>query len=299
LEAFAMIRSRSLRLMLAVVLVFVLSFPAFAGHGQVETPKKGILLVAFGTSVPEARVSLENIGEEVAKAFPDTEIRWAYSAAIIRNKIKRTENMIVPSPATALAQMGDEGFTHVAVQSLQTIPGQEFSDIKKTASAFNGIPKSISHIAVGTPLLNSPADVASMAKILPATVPAKRKKDEAVIFMGHGTHDPGNIYYPGLATYLSEEDSNIYVGTVEGYPALDNIIPKLKAKGIKTVWLMPLMSVAGDHARNDMAGAEDDSWKSILEKEGFKVQTVLKGTGEYDVVVAQWVAHLKKAFNSL
>lgn len=294
-----MIRCRSLRLMLAVVLVLALSFPAFAGHGQVETPKKGILLVAFGTSVPEARVALENIGEEVAKAFPDTEIRWAYSAALIRNKIKRTENMIVPSPATALAQMGDEGFTHVAVQSLHTIPGQEFSDIKKTAAAFNGLPKSISHITLGTPLLNSPDDVAAMAKILPTTVPAKRKKDEAVIFMGHGTHDPGNIYYPGLATYLQEEDSNIYVGTVEGYPALDTIIPKLKAKGIKKVWLMPLMSVAGDHTRNDMAGPEDDSWKSILEKKGFKVQTVLKGTGEYDVIVAQWVAHLKKAFNSL
>lgn len=294
-----MIRSRSLRLILAAALTLTIICPAFAGHGEVESPKKGILLVAFGTSVPEARVSLENIGEEVAKAFPDTEIRWAYSAAIIRNKIKRTENMIVPSPATALAQMGDEGFTHVAVQSLHTIPGQEFSDLTKTAKAFDGIPKSISHISIGTPLLTSPHDLAAMAKVLPATVPADRKKNEAVIFMGHGTHDPGNIYYPGLATYLQEEDSNIYVGTVEGYPALDNIIPKLKAKGIKKVWLMPLMSVAGDHARNDMAGPEDDSWKSILTKEGFNVKTVLKGTGEYDTVVAQWVAHLKKAFTAL
>lgn len=294
-----MIRSRSLRLILAAALTLTIICPAFAGHGKVEPPKKGILLVAFGTSVPEARVSLENIGEEVAKAFPDTEIRWAYSAAIIRNKIKRTENMIIPSPATALAQMGDEGFTHVAVQSLHTIPGQEFSDLTKTAKAFDGIPKSISHISIGTPLLTSPNDLAAMAKVLPATVPADRKKNEAVIFMGHGTHDPGNIYYPGLATYLQEEDSNIYVGTVEGYPALDNIIPKLKAKGIKKVWLMPLMSVAGDHARNDMAGSEDDSWKSILTKEGFNVNTVLKGTGEYDTVVAQWVEHLKEAVKAL
>ncbi|SIO13888.1 sirohydrochlorin cobaltochelatase [Halodesulfovibrio marinisediminis] len=292
-------RSRFLRLLLAVTLVLVLSFPAFAGHGHVETPKKGILLVAFGTSVPEARVALDNIGEEVAKAFPNTEIRWAYSAAMIRNKIKKTENMIVPSPATALAQMGDEGFTHVAVQSLHTIPGQEFSDITKTALAFDGMPKSISHVTVGTPLLNSPADVEAVAKVLPTTIPAERKKDEAVIFMGHGTHDPGNIYYPGLATYLQEQDSNIFVGTVEGYPTLDNIIPSLKAKGIKKVWLMPFMSVAGDHARNDMAGDEDDSWKSILKKEGFKVQTVIKGTGEFDAVVALWVAHLKEAFTAL
>ncbi|MCT4627336.1 sirohydrochlorin cobaltochelatase [Halodesulfovibrio sp.] len=294
-----MIRSRSLRLMLAVALVFSLSLPAFAGHGEAKECKKGILLVAFGTSVPEARVSLDNIGEEVAKAFPDTEIRWAYSAAIIRNKIKRTEKMIVPSPAAALAQMGDEGFTHVVVQSLHTIPGQEFSDILETASAFNGMPKGISHIEVGAPLMHTPADLASMSKILPTLVPAARKKNEAVIFMGHGTHDPGNIYYPGLATYLQEQDSNMYVGTVEGYPALDNIIPTLKAKGIKKVWLMPLMSVAGDHAHNDMAGPEDDSWKSILTKEGFNVTTVLKGTGEYDAVVAQWVAHLKEAFSAL
>ncbi|OBQ46500.1 sirohydrochlorin cobaltochelatase [Halodesulfovibrio spirochaetisodalis] len=295
-----MFHCRSLRLMFIAALILTFSLPAFAGHGHEDAPaKKGILLVAFGTSVPEARVALDNINEEVAKAFPDTEIRWAYSAAMIRNKIKRTENKVIPSPAAALAQMGDDGFTHVAVQSLHTIPGQEFSDIKKTASAFDGIPKSISHISVGTPLLNTPADLAAMAEILPATVPAARKKNEAVIFMGHGTHDPGNIYYPGLATYLQEKDSNIFVGTVEGYPSLDSIIPTLKAKGIKKVWLMPLMSVAGDHARNDMAGSEEDSWKSILTKKGFKVTTVLKGTGEYDAIVAQWVAHLKTAFNAL
>ena len=292
-------RSRTSRLMLVIALILGLTIPAFAGHGTAKNPKKGILLVAFGTTVPEARVALDNIAEEMTKAFPDTEIRWAYSAAQIRNKIKRVEGKEIPSPATALARMGDDGFTHVAVQSLHTIPGQEFSDIKTTAAAFDGIPKSIQHITIGKPLLTSPADLEQAASILPATIPTARKKNEAVIFMGHGTHDAGNIYYPGLATYLQEKDSNIFVGTVEGYPTLENILPKLKAKGIKKVWLMPLMSVAGDHARNDMAGGEEDSWKSILKAKGFDVETVLKGTGEYDSVVALWVAHLKTAFAEL
>ena len=292
-------RCRFFRLILVAVLTFGLATAALAGHGTAKAPKKGILLVAFGTSVPQARVALENIGEEVAKAFPNTEIRWAYSAAKIRNKIKRTEGITIPSPATALAQMGDDGFTHVAVQSLHTIPGQEFSDIVKTANAFDGIPKSISHITVGTPLLTSPEDMQKAAQILPALVPAERKKDEAVIFMGHGTHNKGNIYYAGLQTYLTENHPNMYVGTVEAFPSLDMIIPQLKAKNVSKVWLLPLMSVAGDHARNDMAGDEPDSWKSTLEKEGFAVQAILKGTGEYDSVASMWVQHLKTAFAKL
>ena len=289
--------SRKVFVLLAVLLTFVLSAPAHAT--QPSSKKTGILLVAFGTSVPQARVSLQNIEEEVRKAFPDTEIRWAYSAAQVRRKIKREENITIPSPATALAQMGDEGFTHVAVQSLHTIPGAEFSNVVTTAKAFDGIPKSIQHISIGAPLLMTPHDVDTAADVLPAILPQERKRTEAVILMGHGTHDAANIYYSGLQTYLREQNPNIFVGTVEAYPSLDTILPQLKQKKITKVWLLPFMSVAGDHARNDMAGPEEDSWKSILEKEGFTVQTILKGTGEYDAIAALWVAHLKEAVAAL
>lgn len=283
----------------ALLLAVLLTLPAAAGHGDAPQIRKGILLVAFGTTVPEARVALENIEEETRKAFPDTEIRWAYSARQVRRTVQEEEGKEKLSPASALARMGDEGFTHVAVQSLHTIPGEEFHALQKTVAAFRNMPKGTRKVVLGMPLLCTHEDMERAAAALVSTFPEQRKPGEAVVLMGHGTHHPANIYYPGMQYYLSKTAPNAFVGTVEGAPELDDVIAALKARKIKTVWLMPLMAVAGDHARNDMAGPEEDSWKSVLEKQGFTVHTVLRGTGEYDAVAALWVDHLKDAFGML
>ena len=126
-------------------------------------------------------------------------------------------------------------------------------------------------------------------------MPKARKANEAVVLMGHGTHHPGNIYYSAMNWQLQQKDPNIIMGTVEGYPELGDVIAWLKERKIGKVWLMPFMSVAGDHAKNDMAGDEEDSWKSQLAKVGFSCQTVLKGTAEYDEFVDIWVGQLAKA----
>ena len=126
-----------------------------------------------------------------------------------------------------------------------------------------------------------------------AMIPEKRKAKEAVVLMGHGTHHPANAFYAALMFQLQLKDSNIYVGTVEGYPDVDLIKKMMLEKKIKKAWLLPLMSVAGDHAKNDMAGAEDDSWKSIFTKAGIECVPVLKGTAEYDSFVDIWVDHIK------
>jgi sirohydrochlorin cobaltochelatase len=124
-------------------------------------------------------------------------------------------------------------------------------------------------------------------------IPKKRKKNEGVVLMGHGTHHPSNAFYAALMFQLQLKDPNIFVGTVEGYPDVDLIKELLLKKKIKKAYLMPFMSVAGDHAKNDMAGDEDDSWKTIITNAGIQCVPILKGAAEYDVFVDMWVDHLK------
>lgn len=257
------------------------------------TPKKAILLVAFGTSYSDSKGPIDRVGEKVAKAFPNMEIRWAYTSKIVR-KILRERGEVILSPAEALAKLGEDGYKAVYVQSLHIIPGDEYDDLVETANAFNGMPKGIQQIKVGKPLLWSDADMNEVAAALLANVPAQRKAKEAVVFMGHGSTHTSNAYYPAMQYYFSKVDPNIIIGTVEGTPTLDDITATLKARGIKKVWLMPFMLVAGDHAVNDMAGNEPDSWKSVLTKEGFVVEVVLKGMGDCDAVGDIWVKHLQQ-----
>ncbi len=283
-----------LNLTLIVLLtLFLLPAPGFS-HGHDRPDKKGILLVAFGSSVPEARVSFDTIDAKVKAAFRDVPVHWAYTSAIIRNKLA-AQGTMTDSVAMALAKMTDQGFTHVAVQSLHTIRGEEYDDLAKTARAFEGLPNGIRHIVVGVPLLSSQADMEAVAKAMVSNIPQDRKPVDAVVFMGHGTPHPSNAFYGALMFNLQRIDPNIFVGTVEGSPEIGDIEQMLLAKKIKRAYLIPFMSVAGDHARNDMAGPEADSWKSILTRAGIDCRVVLKGTAEYENMVAIWVGHLKSA----
>ena len=123
-------------------------------------------------------------------------------------------------------------------------------------------------------------------------IPKERKQNEAVVLMGHGTHHPANAFYAALMFQIQLRDPNIFVGTVEGYPDIDLIKEMLVNRKIKKAYLIPFMSVAGDHAKNDMAGDEDDSWKSILTKSGIECVPILKGTGEDKAFVDIWVDHI-------
>lgn len=289
--------SRISRLSLFVILVISLAAPAF-GHGHDRPEKKGILLAAFGTTVPEALTAMDNIERLAKAAFPGVPVRWAYSSAIVRAKLAET-GKIIPSPAEALAAMMAEGFTRVAAQSLHTIPGHEFEGLKKTAMAFEGMPKGFTQVEVGAPLLWTTDDAQKAAEALLASIPKERKPGEAVVFMGHGTDHPAGIYYPGIQYYLWQKDPNAFVGTVEGSPTLDDVVAELASKKLKKAYLLPFMSVAGDHARNDMAGEEDDSWVNVLKKAGVEAKPVLTGTGEVDALAGIWIDHLKDAFGRL
>lgn len=277
--------------LVCIALTFIFN-SAIAGHGKKKEMKKGILLVAFGTSVPEAQVAFDHIEKNVKNEFKDIPVRWAYTSTIIRKKLaKQGKNL--DSVEMALARMMDDGFTHVAVQSLHTIRGIEYDNLVKTVKAFSHMPEGFQSIITGTPLLSSQKDMMDVVDAIIENIPSKRKKDEAVVLMGHGSHHPANAFYAALMFNLQRKDPNIFVGTVEGAPEIDEIKDMLEEKEIKKAWLIPFMAVAGDHAMNDMAGNEDDSWKSILTKEGITCETVMKGTAEYDNMVAVWTGHLK------
>lgn len=275
----------------SLILLLVWSAVAVAAqHGKAPEKKTGILLVAFGSSEESAQVSFENIDRKVKRDFPDIPVQWAYTSHIIRKKLA-AQGKLLDSPEVALARMLDEGFTHVAVQSLHTISGAEFHDLQRTVAGFARM-GGFEQVALGNPLLATQEDLARTVEAILATVPKQRNPEEAVILMGHGTHHPANAFYAALMFQLQLRDPNIFIGTVEAFPDAAVILELLTAKGIKTAYLMPFMSVAGDHAKNDMAGDDQDSWKSIFTSAGITCIPILKGTAEFDEFVDIWVEHI-------
>lgn len=276
----------------AIFMSFCLCAAVLAGDHGHKTPKKvGILLVAFGSSLPGAQVSFDNIENTTKAAYPDIPLRWAYTSHIIRKKLAK-QGRHLDSPEVALAKMQDEGFTHVAVQSLHTIGGAEYHDLRRTVGAFKAM-GGFQRILLGNPLLATQQDMQLAVAATLKTIPQDRQKSDAVVLMGHGTHHPSNAFYAALMWQLQLKDPNVFMGTVEGYPAADDIREILLQKKIKKAYLMPFMSVAGDHAKNDMAGDEDDSWKSIFTKAGIQCVPILKGTAEYPDFVDIWVSHIR------
>ena len=286
----------AIKLLVLLALVFLVLPPALlAAHGDKKPMKKGILLVAFGTTVPEAQISYDNIERSVKKTFPGVPVRWGYtSRTIIRKMAEKGKHLATPEEA--LSSMMRENFTHVAVQSLHVMPGAEFHGLVKNVQRFAGMSKGLQKVIVGYPLMATSEDVQRVAETLLKIIPPERRKTDAVVFMGHGTHHPANVYYAALNYHVQKLDPNVFVGTVEGWPEIDDITSDLKNNRIEKAYLMPFMTVAGDHARNDMAGPSADSWKSMLEKEGVNCLVVLKGTAEFQEFVDIWVDHLRAAF---
>jgi sirohydrochlorin cobaltochelatase len=281
---------RSFIFVITTVFLFTACCYASSGHGHKQDKKVGILLVAFGSSQASAQVSFEKIDARVKAKYPGVPVHWAYTSHIIRHKLAR-EGKYLDSPEVALAKMMDQKYTHVAVQSLHTIGGAEYHDLRKIVGAYKSM-DGFQKIILGYPLLSTQQDMERTVDAVLATIPKERKKDEAIVLMGHGTHHPANAFYAALMFQLQLKDPHIFVGTVEGYPGIDLIQGLLQQKELKKAWLMPFMSVAGDHAKNDMAGNEADSWKNILTKAGIQCIPVLKGTAEYEVFVDIWVDHI-------
>lgn len=252
---------------------------------KADLGKKAILVVSFGTSYENTLDKTIGATERaISKAFPDHEVRRAFSSSIIR-KIWAKRGVAIDDVVTALDTLVAEGYGEVIVQPLHLIPGEEFHEVVQLIGSYHS---RIERLALGAPLFAGTESYSAVIDALAASLPMTRS-NEAVLFMGHGTHHPANSTYALTQMHFSDRGLPVYVGTVEGYPGLDEVIPKLHKDGITKLILLPLMLVAGDHANNDMAGDEDDSWKTILTEAGFEVTIMLRGVGEIPAIQALYV----------
>ena len=255
--------------------------------------KKAILVVSFGTSYENTRkLTIEAIEHDIADAFPSCPTYRAWTSKMIIAKLKKRDGLTIHTVKEALEQMLLDGITDVIVQPTHVINGIENDQMKADALSFRD---RFSSIVFGNPLLTTEEDNQAIVRVV-ADEFRDMDPDTALVLMGHGTEHFANSAYSQFENMLRDlGHESTYVGTVEGFPGLDYVIRRLKIRDIKKVYVMPLMIVAGDHARNDLAGAEADSWDSILKADGFETEVIMKGLGEIDAIAEMFVKHLKKA----
>lgn len=232
---------------------------------------QAVIITSFGTSVPEARASITLTEETLTAAAAGWTCIRAFTSPTIRRILKsRGEN--VPSPAEALEQLALEGVRRVIVQPTHLLYGYEYDKLKAGAEAFSNRFESVK---VGRPLLADNDSLQRFARHLAQDHPAE--EGAVTVFMGHGTEHFANAAYPALQTALNLLGRNdLYVGTVEGWPGPEDVIRQLEPGGPRKLRLLPLMLVAGDHAKNDMAG----DWKPQLEAAGHTVTCFFTGLGQ-------------------
>lgn len=255
--------------------------------------KKAILVVSFGTSYAETRKkTIDKVEQEIREAYPDIPVFRAWTSRMILKKLRVRDGIHFDNVDEAMERMAKEQIREVIVQPTHVMNGIEndcmTADIVKYKNRFD-------KIVFGQPLLTSIED--SMD-----TVDAVMKgfgevpEDEALVFMGHGTPHHANAVYAALDYVFKNRDyDNVFVGTVEGYPELPDVMKMVKKGDYRKVHLAPFMLVAGDHAANDMSGDDKGSWKSCFEAEGYEVECHLKGLGEYAGIRRIFLKHLQEA----
>ena len=252
--------------------------------------EKALLAVSFGTSVPAAEAAIANIEAALAAAFPEREVRRAFTSRIICRKLAR-EGRPVSSPEEALEALAAAGVRDVLIQPTHLTPGDEYDKLCRIAEPYRD---RFAAFRVARPLIAGPEDLLAVAEAVLAHYPLPA--GEALVLMGHGSEHIANMIYPALQTaFRAKGADNVFVGTVEGWPELDDCLAALRAGTWKRVTLAPLMLVAGDHAMNDMAGDEPDSWKNRLTAAGCDVRCCLEGVGMWDEVCALACAHARAA----
>ena len=251
---------------------------------------KAILVVSFGTSYEATRkVTIEAIEKDIANAYPDYKLYRAWTSKMILAKLKKRDNLHISNVKEAMEEMIADGITDVIIQPTHVINGIENELMKEDALSYR---ESFHSIRFGTPLLTSEEDNQTVINAI-AEEFSYLSEEEVLVLMGHGTTHYSNAIYAALDyAFKDKGHPNIFLGTVEAYPSMQSLMKMIKAYAPKKVVLAPFMIVAGDHAKNDMAGDNPESWYSQFVQEGFQVETVLKGLGEYKGIRELFVKHV-------
>lgn len=251
---------------------------------------KAILVVSFGTSYEATRkVTIEAIEKDIANAYPDYKLYRAWTSKMILAKLKKRDNLHINNVKEAMEEMIADGITDVIIQPTHVINGIENELMKEDALSYR---ESFHSIRFGTPLLTSEEDNQTVINAI-AEEFSYLSEEEVLVLMGHGTTHYSNAIYAALDyAFKDKGHPNIFLGTVEAYPSMQSLMKMIKAYAPKKVVLAPFMIVAGDHAKNDMAGDDPESWYSQFVQEGFQVETVLKGLGEYKGIRELFVKHV-------
>lgn len=287
---------------------------------QDEIGENELLVVSFGTSYNDSRVEdIKGIEDALKEAYPDWSVRRAFTAQIIINHVQARDGEVIDNMEQALDRAVENGVKNLVVQPTHLMHGAEYDEMAEMLEAYQD---KFESVAIAEPMLGEVGEDATVinedkeavakavadAAIADAgyeSMDAAAQEGAAFVFLGHGTSHTAKVSYSQMQTQMEELGyKNAFIGTVEGEPedtACEAVIEKVKEAGYKKVILRPLMVVAGDHANNDMAGAEEDSWKSMLEASGNfdSVEAQIAGLGRIDAVKQLYVEHTKAAMDSL
>lgn len=264
----------------------------------VAAEKAVTILAAFGTSDAEAEKALLAIGDAYKKN--NQPIIWTYSSNIIRAKLAK-EGRPVFSMSEALDKAASMGATNVLIQSLHVIPAEEFCKIERMViENLIAKPGRFESVILGHSLLESGQDLQEVVDATFAAIPKERTAQEAVVLMGHGNNrGPGDLTLIAADNAFQKRDPLVHLASVEGVLTFNDVLPELVKAGVKRVWLMPFMIVAGDHAKNDMAGPEADSWASQIRAAGMEPISIVKGMGHNPAIQNIFLRHSANAADDL
>lgn len=257
-----------------------------------------LLVLSFGTSFNDSRrLTIGAIEDQLEKSFPDYSVRRGFTANIVIDHVAKRDGEKIDDIDASLKRAVDNGVKNLVVQPTHLMNGLEYEELKDDIAQYSD---AFDKIAIGQPLLSSDDDFSRVENAIVDWTKDYDDGETAIVFMGHGTSADSNGVYQKMQDLLTKDGhTNYFVGTVEATPSLDDVMAAVKKGNYKRVVLEPLMVVAGDHANNDMAGDDKDSWKSQFEAAGYQVECLLRGLGENETIRQIYVEHAQAAIDSL
>ncbi len=304
-----------------LVLFLSVSIAVAAGGKADKKDTTAIVIASFGTTVPRAITAIVNINDKVRAAYPNTEVRISFTSNIIRSVWKKRQEepqkwldqgipkeiLYVKNIISTLGDLREEGYKNIIVQPTHMFYMEQSHDLQQYVNALASIKtmkkrwQPFDNLVMGRPALGMPSilydyhkDVAKAVKTLAKDAAMAQTEDAILVYMGHGNEHWSTGIYSETQKEMRKEYPQVttFIGVVEGAPGLDDFVDHLAYTKKRKILLKPFMIVAGNHAVNDMAGPGDDSWKSLLEKEGYEVKTVMEGLGSNNEFAGIFVKHI-------